>query len=87
MATPYPPSVLGLMSNFGEAVHTASAAPDTTLCDVCDRLIEGEPAGEGVYLWTRGDEVRYEKAPLCDECATAIGISANAAFEIEEEDG
>jgi hypothetical protein len=40
-----------------------------------------------VYLWTRGDEVRYEKAPLCDECATAIGISANAAFEIEEEDG
>lgn len=56
-------------------------------CDVCDQLIEGNPAGQGVYLWSRGDEVRYEPAPLCTSCATAIGLAAIGAHEPEEEEG
>ncbi len=63
-------------------------------CDVCDAVIppadddEGfDIPGCGVYLWTRGDEVRFEKAPLCGQCASAIGMSALARWEIEEEEG
>jgi hypothetical protein len=56
-------------------------------CDICDQLIPGSPAGEGVYLWARGDEHRYEPAPLCDECATAIGVASLRRFEEEEEEG
>lgn len=56
-------------------------------CDICESLISGLPAGEGVYLWTRGDEPHYEPAPLCDACATAIGVSALRGFDEEEEEG
>ena len=56
-------------------------------CDACEEPIEGEPAGRGLYVWTRGDEVRYEEPPLCEKCATAIGITALAAWNVEEEEG
>lgn len=56
-------------------------------CDVCDSLIEGEPSGRGLYMWTRGDEVRFEEPALCSLCATAIGVTALAAWTIEEEEG
>ena len=56
-------------------------------CDACDRLIVGPPAGEGVYLWTRGEDPRYEPAPLCDACATAIGVASLRRLEEEEEEG
>ena len=36
------------------------------LCDVCDISIEGEPAGRGLYMWSRGDELRFEEPALCD---------------------
>jgi hypothetical protein len=69
-------------------------------CDACDRLLQAEGdaeaaddddeyavAGEGAYLWARGDEVRLERAPLCPACAAAIGMTALARWEIEEEEG
>ncbi|MRG97625.1 hypothetical protein [Polyangium spumosum] len=56
-------------------------------CDACSEPIEGEPAGRGLYVWTRGDEVRYEEPPLCVLCATAIGITALATWSVEEEEG
>jgi hypothetical protein len=71
-----------------------------SLCDACgDPLPEGgaedhddEPRGyglpgAGVYMWTRGLEVRLESAPLCPSCASAIGMTALARWEIEEEEG
>jgi hypothetical protein len=61
-----------------------AAKPDL-ICDVCDKRIEGEPAGSGLYVWTRGDEVRYEEPPLCDKCANAIGLAALASWELEED--
>ncbi|MDC3986606.1 hypothetical protein [Polyangium jinanense] len=60
---------------------------DELRCDACSELIEGEPAGRGLYVWTRGDEVRYEEPPLCAQCATAIGITALATWSVEEEEG
>jgi hypothetical protein len=56
-------------------------------CDVCDAAIEGEPSGRGLYMWTRGDEVRFEEPALCPRCATAIGVTALAAWAVEEEEG
>lgn len=56
-------------------------------CDACDRPIEGEPNGRGLFLWTRGDEHRFEEPALCEDCATAIGVTALASFTVEEEEG
>lgn len=57
------------------------------LCDACDQPIEGEPAGSGLYLWSRGeDEPRVEEPPLCESCATAIGITALRLWDSEEEE-
>jgi hypothetical protein len=56
-------------------------------CDACDESIEGEPHGRGLYLWTRGDEVRLEEPALCEPCATAIGVTALHQWMIEEEEG
>ena len=69
------------------------AAPEESRCDACNAALPGEDddgyglRGEGVYMWTRGSEVRFEKAPLCAECASAIGMTALARWEIEEEEG
>jgi hypothetical protein len=66
------------------AVH---ASGTDVRCDACDAVIEGEPAGRGLYVWTRGDEVRFEEPPLCARCATAIGVTALAQWSVEEEEG
>ena len=68
-----------------------------TQCDACgEALVEpdgGEGAegygipGRGVYLWARGEETRLETVPLCASCASAIGMTALARWEIEEEEG
>jgi hypothetical protein len=65
-------------------------------CDACGVVLPPEDpdalggygvAGAGTYVWTRGDEVRVESAPLCPSCASAIGMTALARWEIEEEEG
>lgn len=67
---------------------------DVERCDVCGDAIAEECEDEGyavggsaLYVWTRGAEVRYEEPPLCPSCAAAIGVSALARWEIEEEEG
>jgi len=75
--------------------HEALFQPDAaTRCDACDeRLPAGDdsgaysPQGRAVYLWQRGGEPRFETAPLCPSCASAIGMTALARWEIEEEEG
>lgn len=63
-------------------------------CDACgEALGEADGAegygvpGRGVYLWARGEETRLESVPLCASCASAIGMTALARWEIEEEEG
>jgi len=67
---------------------------DEPRCDACGDAFQAvdedegfDVPGAGVYMWTRGSEVRFEKVPLCPACASAIGISALARWEIEEEEG
>jgi hypothetical protein len=63
-------------------------------CDACgEPLTEAEEpgpygmSGQGVYLRARGDQVHFEPVPLCTACASAIGMTALARWEIEEEEG
>jgi len=56
-------------------------------CDACDEKIDGEPEGHGLFLTTRGDEVRFDEPVLCGACAVAIGVRAGLGAEIEEEEG
>lgn len=56
-------------------------------CDACGSLNKGEPAGHGLYVWPRGEEIRYEEPPLCAKCATAINMTALAIWSMEEEEG
>ena len=55
-------------------------------CDHCDRTFDGDPAGSGLLVWTRGEEVRYEEPPLCEECASKITVGALLKWEVEEEE-
>jgi hypothetical protein len=73
--------------------EAAFAPPDEPRCDACGAALPADDdegydvPGQGVYVWTRGEEVRFEKAPLCASCASAIGMTALARWEIEEEEG
>jgi hypothetical protein len=70
------------------------AREDEPACDACGAALPAAnddegfgPPGVGVYMWTRGTEARFEKVPLCASCASAIGMTALARWEIEEEEG
>jgi hypothetical protein len=55
-------------------------------CDMCGQHFEGEPAGCGLFMWTRGDELRFEEPPLCETCAQDVTLDALTRFEVEEEE-
>lgn len=58
-------------------------------CDVCDAVVSAERSdegGSGLYVWTRGEEVRYEEPPLCVKCGPAIALSALRRWEEEDEE-
>jgi hypothetical protein len=69
------------------------ASREDARCDACGATLPESDEdgysvpGRGVYLWIRGDEVRLEDVPLCASCASAIGMTALARWEIEEEEG
>jgi hypothetical protein len=69
------------------------ASSDEILCDACAGAIHAQerddapPNGQATYLWARGDETILEKVPLCASCASVIGMTALARWEIEEEEG
>jgi hypothetical protein len=55
-------------------------------CDVCGQHFDEEPSGSGLFMWTRGDEVRFEEPPLCEACAQSVTLDALTRFEVEEEE-
>lgn len=81
---------------FASATHATLFTDDApSTCDVCGEAVPDDDdedtgpvvAGRGVYVWTRGDETRREDAPLCPSCAAALGLTALARWEIDEEEG
>ncbi|WP_394838548.1 hypothetical protein LVJ94_16735 [Pendulispora rubella] len=85
----------GELQTATHAILFEEVAAESTRCDVCDRQVEqveGDPdgyavGGSGLYVWTRGEEVRYEEPPLCGRCGTAIGVMALAQWDLEEDEG
>lgn len=75
---------LALRTRWAAAHAEAAQSP---VCEACDTPIEGEPAGSGLYFWSRGGELRFEEPALCEACALAIVATALRRFEIEEEEG
>lgn len=87
------------MSDLPEGFVTAGHAvlfssEEQPRCDVCGEALrddeeDDEPpaSGRGMLVWSRGDERRYQEAPLCSSCAVAIGVSALSRWEIEEDEG
>ena len=68
--------------------HQTTGITAALRCDVCNSPIEGEPMGRGLLMWSRGGEVRLDEEPaLCPNCSVAIGVSALAAWSVEEEGG
>lgn len=55
-------------------------------CDGCGERFEGEPAGSGLFVWSRGGEVRYEEPPLCESCASKVTLGALMRWEDEEDE-
>jgi hypothetical protein len=79
---------------FASATHAILFADEApSACDVCGEPVPDDEdtgpalAGHGLYVWTRGDETRREEAPLCPSCAAALGLTALARWEIDEEEG
>jgi hypothetical protein len=67
-------------------VRDEGPTPSTQYCDSCGEVIRGRPAGSGLFLWTRGDEVRYEEPPLCESCAPAIAFGATVEDDVFEDE-
>lgn len=63
---------------------------ETVRCDACGTPItedEGERvAGRGLLVFARGEEVRYEEPHLCNECATAVGITQHRIWDLEDDE-
>jgi hypothetical protein len=55
-------------------------------CDVCGKTFDGRPYGSGLFLWHRGQEMRFEEPPLCEECATRVTMGALFHWSQDEED-
>jgi hypothetical protein len=71
---------------------TNQACPDESKkhfeCDLCGKDCQGAPSGSGLMLWHRGDEMRVEEPPLCEECASRVTIGAVVKWALEgEEEG
>ena len=55
-------------------------------CDMCGQSFEGQPAGSGLFLWTRGTELRFEEPPLCEDCAARVTAGALFQWALEDEE-
>ena len=64
----------------------SAPAPREYRCDVCGKTFQGLPGGAGLFLWTRGEETRFEEPPLCERCATRITVGALTKWSLEEEE-
>lgn len=61
-------------------------------CDVCATSLAGgddaddDKEGVGMYLWSRGGELRREEVPLCEACSGAIFASALGMIDFDDEE-
>ena len=51
---------------------------------MCGETFEGSPGGAGLFVWTRGEETRFEEPPLCERCAADLTVGALVKWAWEE---
>ena len=81
-------------SPFVTATHAVLFQPPVTpRCDVCGAPVTEAADDEaplptaGTFVTARGDEIHEDEAPLCRACALALGVTALARWDAEEEEG
>jgi hypothetical protein len=52
-------------------------------CDLCGEQFAGTPPSSGMLMWTRGDEIRTEEPPLCQNCSERLSLGALLSFDEE----
>ncbi len=77
-------SALGATAADGRA--EASGEDRSYVCDACGETFSGAPGGSGLFVWTRGDEVRYEEPPLCEHCAVELSTTAMLGWSLEDDE-
>jgi hypothetical protein len=58
-------------------------------CDACATLLDAaneDDEGAGLYVWSRGGEIRREEVPLCPTCSNAIFASALGMYDFDDEE-
>ena len=58
-------------------------------CDACAAPLDAaneDDEGAGLYVWSRGGEIRREEVPLCPTCSGAIFASALGMFDFDDEE-
>lgn len=56
-------------------------------CDVCDAVVDADDALPALYVFTRGEERRYEEPPVCARCAHALGAAQLRRWQVEDDEG
>jgi hypothetical protein len=57
-------------------------------CDLCGEVCNGSPFSSGLMVWFRGDEMRIDEPPLCEDCSSRVTMGAVAKWASEgEEEG
>lgn len=65
---------------------TAAPGQGEYRCDLCGRIHSGRPDSSGLFLWTRGKEIRYDEPPLCEECAKGLVLGVVTKWSLEDEE-
>lgn len=79
----------GRIGRSSVATHRALFAVEgEKRCDLCEQILASgdETGGSGLYVWTRGDEVRFEEPPLCARCGHDVALVATRQWAEEEEE-
>lgn len=71
---PLPAPPIDAQSNNATGDSCAPAAAYE--CDLCGASFTGRPAGSGLLMWSRGDEMRFEEPPLCESCGEQLVLGA-----------
>jgi hypothetical protein len=67
-------------------VRSATEKGPEYVCDLCGKKFDGQPSGSGLFLWTRGAELRIEEPPLCEPCAARVTMHALYQWSQDDEE-
>lgn len=79
-------AILPVLGDASDDTPSEPPPPQVYECDVCGNTFEGPPAGAGLLIWTRGEEVRCEEPPLCESCGAELLLGAMLRYADDEEE-